>query len=178
MFQRELVRDSQAETGPAGRKIASRFEAMKRSENCLYFFGRNSGAPVGDFDGDLFFITVQIDVDGFAIAMLYRVLQQILQDSLQRDRICEIHAGRVITMQLQLGPFELQVGSERFDHLPKIQLHRALAFNTLGELKELPYEAVHGVQVVLDPRDELGVGVFIEHLDRKSEAGQWRAKIV
>ncbi len=178
MFQRKLVCYGKTETAAFRRLSARRPEPVEWPEHGLDFLGRNAGSAIGYFDSDLFVIALQAYVDGLSHSVLRRVLQQICQYALEGDGVGEVDAGRILAVKHQLGAFEFQVGRQRFDHLPQVQLHRALALDALRELQELPDQAVHGVQVVSDPGDEFGVRILVEHLDCQPQTRKRSTKIV
>jgi hypothetical protein len=98
MLQRELVGNGKTETAASGRLVAGAPDAMERSKHGLQLVGWYPGAAVGYLNSDLVVGTVQVDVDGVAVSMLRRVLQQVRQHPLEGDRIREIHAGRVFAV--------------------------------------------------------------------------------
>jgi len=112
MFEGDLVDDSESEPGATGRLPARRGETVERLEYGFHLLGRNPGAAVGNFDGDLLFSAMQVDVNGFAVAVLHGVLQQVGHYPFQCNRVREVHAGWVVPVQPQVGAFELQVGSQ------------------------------------------------------------------
>jgi len=131
VFLRELVRDGQTETATPGKLGARRSEPVERPENSFHFLGRNAGPAIAYFDDDLFVIAVQADVYEPSHAVLRRVLQQICQYALEGGGIGEVDARRILAVKYYLGTIEFQVGCERFDHLPEVQLHGRFSLNAL-----------------------------------------------
>jgi hypothetical protein len=129
VFLCELVRDRKTQTGAVGQLAARRPEAVERPEDSLHFLPGYPGPAVAYLDSDLLLLAVQVDVDRFAVAVLHGVFQQVREHSFQGDRVGKIDAGRVIAMQSQVGPFQFQVRCERFDHLPEVELHGAIALD-------------------------------------------------
>ena len=89
----ETSRDREAEPGAAGAAVTRCFEAHERLEHGVALRGRNAGAPVVDREDDDAIVRLKPDAGGRAV--VERVVDEIRDDSPQRDAIAE-HDGAAV----------------------------------------------------------------------------------